>query len=302
MAVGIDLLLEEFVAIEPEELKNVIILVAILFGLLILTMNIYQKVRRFRSARKFWIKHLTRADENFDVAVSSFNWFILTPLRLHFGLLVLSYLPLFALLFTPFYFGYSVTLLAALSGALIVALMNYYIHKKIEGTISLKFSETLIKKLRRLIKYSLVLRYLSYGIFLFVLSLMFLISDTALSDEILPVLEKYRIEMAVLLVIILISTFSVRISCKSQGITVDYLRNSLNDYYVSKPDVTVFTDAESGKVSGRLVDIFDKGVLTLEDENGQKFLIPWESIDFLAVKSEDLANSDEKESITEPPD
>jgi hypothetical protein len=304
MVAAIDLLPEELIAIQPEELKNTIILVAILFALLNVIMNIYWKISRFRGARKFWIRHLTRADKNFEFAVSSFNWFILTPIRLHFGLLILTYLIFSAFLFVLFYFEYPVAFPAVLAGTFFVTVLSYYVHKKTKSKISLRFSKVLIKKLRQLIKYSLILRYLSYGIILFALSLMLMTSEALISASIQ---EEDRVAIAVPVVVALMGAFSAIVSRKSQKIAVEYLRKTINEHYVSKPDVTVFTKAESGKISGKLTDIFDKSVLTLEDESGQKFLIPWKSIDFLAVRSADLTDAktnakEDVEDVTESPE
>jgi len=298
----LDLLPEELMTIQPEELKNAIILVAIIFGLLNVVMDVYRMVKRSRGARKFWIKHLTRADKNFDFAVSSFNWFDFTPIKLHFGLLVTTYLIFSIMLFVTFYFQNYLTFFAVISGAVIVATVNYYIHKGIKVAASHGFSEALIGKLRRQIRYSLILRYLNYGIILYVLYLTFLISE-AISET--SISQKYGIIMGVLAVTTLIPALSIILSRKSQKITIDFLRKKLNEHYVRKPEVTVYTEIESGKISGRLTDIFDNSVLTLEDEGGQKFFIPWKSIDFLAVKSADSADSagsDAKEEVTESPD
>ncbi len=147
---------------------------------------------------------------------------------------------------------------------------------------------------------NLVSRYFIYGnLFLLIIYVASFISGyvmgyvTALQEyekmsvpNLIPTLIfnlKYFLVIEIVILILLIKgTYDSR---KLQKNILEYLIGILNKKYIRKVELVIFTNLIPKGISGKLIDIFDKEVIKLENENGKMFLIPWDSINFIAISS-----------------
>ncbi|AEA47727.1 hypothetical protein [Archaeoglobus veneficus] len=302
MPVGFDLLFESFIEFVPEETRNVVLIVVIGIGVVNTIVDLYERIKKDRRARNFWIGYLAEIDENLAKAITTFNWFVYPSLKLQYALLVFSYLISGILVAASFHFGFSAMLLVVYILAVFVVVLVFYLNSKIKEIISSeRFSDSLVEKLRKLTLYSLLSSHLSYGITLFVI--VFLLSfvvylfnsiEDKTAFSFIMTLKNYTIVLSILVFIILISgVVPFYWPRNTRGTVINYLRSKLNENYVRKTEITIFSN-ESEKISGRLIDIYDRKILKLENDRGEKFLVPWDSISFLAIKSEVSLDSEKK--------
>ena len=255
MPVGFDLLFEGFIELVPEETRNVVLIVVIGVGTFFYFVNtivdLYERIKKARRARNFWITYLAEIDENLAKAIATFNWFVCPSLKLQYGLLALSYLVSGILVFASFYFGLPVMVLVAYVIAVVVVALIFYLNSKIKEVInSEKFSDTLVEKLKKLTSGTRLSRHFGYGITLFVI--VFLLSfvvylfnsmenKTALSF--IMTLKNYTTILFILVFIILISSVvPFYWSRGTQRDVLNYLRSKLNENYVRKTEVIIFSN------------------------------------------------------------